>query len=321
MNTNNLLISFSGGETSALMTWHILNGPLRDQYDDIRIVFANTGEEREETLLFVEQCQNHFGWDVDWIEAVVHHGVRKSCTYRFVDYATATRQNAVNGPFEQSIQKYGIPNTKARDCTKNLKQRPIESYCRDHLGWGPPGHYWTAIGIRADEIDRVSDQAEKRKLVYPLVDNPKTTKPMVNEWWRQQPFRLMLKGYEGNCAWCWKKSMRKHITLIRENRNHYWFPYRMERLYNQTGPEFEKAKRGETYKPLPEGYRRNFFRENLTVADIWNKSEELGDDFVPADDDKLDYEAFDPTLDVNAGCGDSCEVWTDYEDDEDDERD
>ena len=246
--TRRLAISFSGGETSALMTWYILNGPIRDEYDEIEIVFANTGEEREETLIFVKQCQAHFGWDVKWIEAVVHHGERKSNTHRLVDYGTATRMNAIDGPFEQSIRKYGIPNTEARDCTRNLKQRPIESFLKS-LGWGTD--YDLAIGIRADEMDRVSPLAARRRLIYPLISNPKTTKPMVNEWWRRQPFRLQLKGYEGNCAWCWKKSMRKHITLMRENENLYRFPHRMEILYDHIGPEFRKAERGDTDKPLP----------------------------------------------------------------------
>jgi hypothetical protein len=34
------------------------------------VVFANTGQEREETLEFVKQCDDHFGFGTVWIEGV-----------------------------------------------------------------------------------------------------------------------------------------------------------------------------------------------------------------------------------------------------------
>lgn len=311
-----LAVSFSGGETSALMTWFILNGPMRDEYDEIVVVFANTGEEREETLEFVRDCDAHFGFDVAWVEAVVHHNTRRANSARTVTFATATRMNAENGPFEQSIRKYGIPNQKFKDCTRNLKQKPIEAYLRDHLGWGRD--YDLAIGIRPDEIDRLSSQAIARRIVYPLVSRWPMTKPQVNEWWRQQPFRLRLKGYEGNCAWCWKKSLRKHITLLRENPAYFAFPHRMESTYAYHGPEFRKDT---SAAPLPDGYRRTFFRANRSVQDLWHENLLHGDDFTPAADDHVVYAAFDPALDVGGGCEESCEVFSDedaYDDEEND---
>lgn len=45
MKARRLFVSFSGGETSALMTWAILNRGFLDNYDDVRVVFANTGQE------------------------------------------------------------------------------------------------------------------------------------------------------------------------------------------------------------------------------------------------------------------------------------
>lgn len=49
-----LLVSFSGGLTSAYMTKWILDN-LSNQYEMI-VVYANTGKEREETLQFVNEC-------------------------------------------------------------------------------------------------------------------------------------------------------------------------------------------------------------------------------------------------------------------------
>ena len=56
--------SFSGGRTSAYMTYWMLNEwKDRDKYEMI-VVFANTGKEREETLDFVEKCDKAFGFNV-----------------------------------------------------------------------------------------------------------------------------------------------------------------------------------------------------------------------------------------------------------------
>lgn len=40
---------------------------------------------------------------------------------------------------------------------------------------------------------------------------------MVRSFWAKQDFDLRLKDYEGNCDLCWKKSLRKRLTLIKEN--------------------------------------------------------------------------------------------------------
>lgn len=295
-----LLISFSGGETSAYMTdWVLRNW--RSEYDDILVVFANTGQENEETLDFVRRCDEHFGFGTVWIEAVQYHGQRKSAGFKIVDFNSAARNGE---PFEDSIRKYGIPNSKFKDCTRNLKQNPIEAYARS-LGW-LPGCYDLAIGIRADEIDRMSASAAKRRIVYPLIKPNPMTKPKINSWWAAQPFRLRLKGYQGNCKWCWKKSFRKHFTIISENPEFYDFPRRMEAAYGFVGPEFLKG--DDIENPLPPDYRRTFFRGNKSVSDLFAEYESKKDVFIPADDEAA---VFDPEWDVAGGCGESCEVFTD----------
>lgn len=299
-----LFISFSCGETSALMLATILFG-WRDRYDDIKVVFANTGQENEETLVFVDKVARLWNIDIVWVEAVVHPGVRKAPTHRIVTFETADRTGR---PFEDHIAKYGIPNYKFKDCTRGLKLRPIESYLRS-VGW-EVGSYDSAVGIRADEADRMSSQAKSRRLKYPLLSEFPTSKPMVNTFWQAQPFRLELKGYQGNCKWCWKKSFRKHITLILEDPAVYDFPRRMEATYGLVGAEFQKTPE-QQLKPLPAGYRRVFFRGNVDTAGLFEMAANRKGAFVPAPDDANVYLDFDANLDVGGGCEESCEVFAD----------
>jgi len=63
-----IVINFSGGRTSALMLWMIIQahgGTLPDNYI---VVFQNTGMERPETLDFVRDVGNNWGVDIVWLE-------------------------------------------------------------------------------------------------------------------------------------------------------------------------------------------------------------------------------------------------------------
>jgi hypothetical protein len=300
-----LLISFSGGETSAYMTKMLLESEeARRRWPEMLVVFANTGQEREETLEFVQACDRAFGFNVVWIEAV-QAGPGVGTRPRVVTFETASRNGE---PFEAMIKKYGIPNTRAKFCTRTLKSDPIDYYVRLDRGWALRG-YDTAIGIRIDEIDRLSRQAAARRLVYPLISMWPMTKPQINAWWAAQPFRLRLKSYQGNCSWCWKKSFRKHLTLLTESPEIYDFPERMERDYGHIGAEFRKPP--ERIDPLSDPPpRRTFFRENKSVADLKRMLGERRGAFEMAPDDNIVL-PFDPDLDPGAGCEESCEVHAD----------
>lgn len=285
-----LLISFSGGETSALMAKLIIENMSSD-YDEISIVFANTGQENEETLEFVDRCDKAFGLNVVWIEAVTppERGVGARC--KVVTFETANRDGE---PFENMIAKHGIPNTKWPHCTRELKTRPITRWARE-IGW-LPSSYDLAIGIRIDEIDRMAEDARTRNIIYPLISKFPRTKPQVNEFWARQPFRLNLKGYQGNCKWCWKKSLRKHMTILNETPEAYDFPERMERLYPLAGNN-------------PNVEPRVFFRESRSTLDL--RALAAFTKFSPASDDARQYQIdlldfLDADLDA---CGsESCDV-------------
>jgi len=194
--------------------------------------------------------------------------------------------------FSRMLKQYGIPNPNWMHCTRELKTRPMTKYIRS-IGWGK-GSYHTAIGIRLDEIDRMDASAAEKGLIYPLVSTVEMTKPRINRFWAAQPFRLNLKGYQGNCKWCWKKSLRKHFTLITENPDQYDFPERMEKLYAKLNPEGDYCD-------------RVFFRSNKSTKDIRRLA--AGGGFTPASDDAVVYDdQLGLDLDSSYGCSDSCEI-------------
>lgn len=207
-----LLVSFSGGETSAYMAKMLI-----DNYSDVFdlfFVYANTGKEREETLEFIDKCDKSFNMKLVWVEAVTNPEYGKGVNAKIVDFKTASRNGE---PFKQMIAKHGIPNVENGFCTRELKDYTIRSYCRS-IGL-KNNDYQIAIGIRSDEIDRVNPNRKKLNLFYPLVELRRTTKPEINSFWSDMPFRLELKSYEGNCDFCFKKSDRKLLTIAKENPN------------------------------------------------------------------------------------------------------
>ena len=221
-----LAISFSGGRTSAYMTWRVL----RDygEAHEILVLFANTGQEHEKTLEFVNRCDKEFGFNVVWLEAVVNPEAQKGTRHKVVDYATAARKGE---PFEAVIAKYGIPNPDFPHCNRELKLAVMNSYVRE-AGWG--SDFYKVIGIRADEMDRVAHDYIKEKKWYPLVDM-RVFKEDITGWWMRQSFDLEIPEHLGNCTWCWKKSHRKHMTLAQDYPEVFDFPRRMEALYADSG--------------------------------------------------------------------------------------
>ena len=225
MNTREkLLVSFSGGETSAyLAKWLIDN---KSENYDMVFVFANTGDEEEETLKFVDLCASKWNIDIVWVEAVVHHGERVGSTHKVVDFNTASRNRE---PFKEVIKKYGIPNQNFLHCNREMKLNPIKSYMKS-IGWKK---YKTAIGIRVDEFDRVNKNRVKQRLIYPLVSDKPTTKQEISHWWSTQDFRLKLRSYNTNCRTCWKKSDKVLAQTYRDNPKYFDFNKNMESAYGQ----------------------------------------------------------------------------------------
>jgi len=259
MDAKNLLVSFSGGETSAFMGQWLNNHYERFGYENIVFVFANTGQENEQTLEFVHRCDKYFNLNIHYVEADVIHEPKKGTRFYMTDFDNASRNGE---PFEQIIKKYGIPNQAFPHCTRELKQAPIKAFGKQYFNGEK---YDIAIGIRIDEIDRISPNANKMGFIYPLInkDMLPTSKPIVNFYWNAMPFRLELKGYQGNCITCWKKSDKKLYQIAQENPKSFEFMDRMESKYPRVGAEFVK-----------EGRRYQFINGKYT---FWETKYKIGD--------------------------------------------
>lgn len=233
--TKNILISFSGGRTSAYMAKLVLENDFFKDYNKL-VVFANTGKELEKTLEFVDRCDKEFNLNVVWVEADIVHKKRKGTNYKVVDFETASRAGQ---PFEEVIKKYGLPSKLYRHCTRELKEVPIHKYAKDIFG---SKKYLTAIGIRADEKHRVGKDAYK---IYPL-NEAGISEQNIREWWDKQCFDLEIKDYQGNCDGCFLKSIRKKMTINKEDSKVFEWWNDMETEYsNEKQPIFD------VYRDMP----------------------------------------------------------------------
>lgn len=226
------VMMFSSGRTSAALAKYIKSNP---KYKNVIYVILNTGKEREESLVFADRCDKEFGLNLIWLEAVVKEGKGNGTGYKIVTFETASRNGE---PFESMLGKYYLPNNAAgMNCTRELKQRPIDSYLRDNY---KGLDIKRIIGIRADESHRKSIHAKKEGFIYPFCDEVPVDNKNIRKFWSEMPFDLELKDYEGNCDLCFKKSLKKRLTIINENpKIADWWRKMEEKHGSEESPRFD----------------------------------------------------------------------------------
>lgn len=244
--TGPAVISFSGGRTSAFMLHEILAAHGGVLPDDVHVVFANTGKEREETLRFVHECGSRWGVRVHWVE-----WRQGKPGYEEVGFNSASR---LGEPFSELVRaKNYLPNWQARFCTQHLKIEVLNGFAKSIGLIG--GEYAEVIGLRYDEGMRIfkgmaNAQKYGRRCVYPL-SKARVTKADVMAFWSAQPFDLGLEPWEGNCDLCFLKGrgLRKRIIRDDPSRADWWSE--QERL---TGGFFDRRDR---YAGLVDEVRRS----------------------------------------------------------------
>lgn len=219
-----IFCSVSGGVTSAVMA-----SLIREQYPyaEIRFGVANTGLETLPTWQFAKNVNRFLGLDLAIVEAVVHPG-RKSSTHRVVTFDDVSMSGA---PMEAVIAKYGVPTKGHLHCTRETKANPLSSWLKA-TGW-KPGTYRIALGIRADERERINPGArDSIRLMYPLAERGMTLED-VQDIAATWPFRLEQPAHEGNCKDCHKKSELKTSINIKNHPEWFDFAIRMDREHGR----------------------------------------------------------------------------------------
>jgi len=237
------VVSFSGGRTSGLMLYKILEAHGGKMPDQSRVVFCNTGKERPETLEFVERCSLEWGVEIVWLEYRWHQfdtpkiheykngntkDIRGDHQFVVVNYATASRNGE---PFEQIIKsRQFLPNVVARFCTVECKIRTNQRYLKS-IGWN---RWINAIGLRADEPKRVerllTTNRHNNEDAFTPLDEAGLELADVQAFWKSQPFDLQLESHEGNCDLCFLKGKGKILRIMKEKPELADWWIKMERL-------------------------------------------------------------------------------------------
>ena len=245
----NLLVTVSGGRSSAMMAYHIHTSPKYQEYEKA-YVFANTGMERPETIEFLKKIETIWGIPLTLIEGTYSSIMGVGVGYKIVDWDSLDMKAKV---FEECVMHLnkgeysGLPNSAAPYCSPYMKTLPCEKFANDILG---KKNYLKAIGYRKEDMPkRISwpEIKEEKERIFPLLtDFPEPIGLLeLNSWWNKQAFQLGINSKLGNCELCWKKSEKNLVEVI------------------QTGTRFV-----DWWEKMEEKYGNTSFRDKKSIADF-----------------------------------------------------
>ena len=287
-SSKNIFCSVSAGYSSVMMAIKI-----KEWYPDYNIIFAmaNTSKERLESLDFMNECDKLYKLNLKWIEAEFHeNGI--GVTAKVVKYKNLKTKGEI---FEDGIKKLGIPSNVNKWCNRDMKLIPLKKYADSVFGLN---NYSIAVGLRIDEMDRVRKDYKDNNVFYPLMDY-KISKKERNKFWLDQPIKISIPAYKGNCDLCFEKSNRKLMTIIKEEPNTaIWWDNMIKKyshIQKENSPSYNDL--------LKENNGMTFYRGYKTIEDLVKMAEEP---FSKATDEYI-YE--NDLFDLEGECGSGCKVF------------
>lgn len=247
----NLVVTVSGGRSSAMMAYHIHTSAKYKDYEKL-YVFCNTGMERPETIDFLKDIVKYWEIPLNIIEGVYSIVPGVGVKSKLVDFDTMDMEGKV---FKNMIEHFnklkwgGLPNPATPYCSNYLKNRPTNHFAKSIYS---STKFITAIGYRSEDMPKritIKELIEDKKRIAPLLtdfDFPISQKDL-NIFFASQPFKLNLESNLGNCELCWKKSDKNLIKAI------------------QKGTRFI-----DWHNELEKNYNDCFFRNNRSINDLVN---------------------------------------------------
>lgn len=297
----------SGGQTSMLM-WLLVLARREVLRSDPRFCdysflpsFANTGKEHEGTLRFLEDASQLAGHPIVWVE------YRRSekgwlleprhATYEVVDFKTANRTGQPWIDFLETLRVYralikGLgpisPKSQMRLCTAQMKIKTRMKLTKDRLG----DSFDSFVGMRVDEPSRVRGlrAADSQAIIHrtPLAD-ALIDKEMVLRFFRDQPVKLQIPDWLGNCTQCFLKDIPDIASAMAQSQEDTEFWLKLERDYGTMRPgrwtyaDIAKTlpRRMEIRKALEAGIEPVLNKADVPADVEWQEDPEDWDDTPP----------------------------------------
>lgn len=232
------MVTISGGRSSAMVARHIQTSEKYKDYNKI-YVFANTGQERIETIDFLKNIVKHWGIKLNIVEGVYSNVMGVGVSYKLVDFDTLSMNSE---PFSGAVMHYnkgefhGLPFSKAPYCSRAMKTDPCKKFADDIFG---VNNYIKSIGFRKEDMPKritFAEAKEDESRIFPLLTDFKTVigNSELNQWWDKQAFKLSIHGNLGNCELCWKKGDDALLQNLRYGTRSVEWWRKMEAKYGNT---------------------------------------------------------------------------------------
>ena len=268
----NLLVTVSGGRSSAMTARIIQTHEKYKSFNKI-YVFANTGQERIETINFLKNIIKYWKIDLKIVEARCNLEMNKGVEFEVMKDLDNISMNSE--PFEEVIRHKnkgvfkGLPNPEAPYCSELLKTIPCKKYADSVFG---TNNYIISIGYRKEDMPKritFAEIKEDKKRIYPLItdfDYPIGYNELTS-FFEKELFQLMISSKLGNCELCWKKGDKTLYENINySSRTIDWW----RKMENETGT--------------------TSFRDNRSIDDLIREAKEQLIQTNPFDEFKEDDE-------------------------------